>query len=191
MITDRRRFGPSWRDDLPAAVADRARAGVQLVQVRERDLDGLALFELVKACVAAVRGTGTRIVVNDRADVALAAGAHGVHLRADSFPAGRLRAIAPRPWLVGRSVHALDDARAAAGEGELDYLLFGTVFPTASKPGRRAAGLDALAQVAAAVTLPVLAVGGMTEARIAEVCRNGAAGAAGIGMFAPLTPPGA
>jgi thiamine-phosphate pyrophosphorylase len=158
---------------------------VHLVQIRERDLDGASLARLVSACVAAVRGTRTRILVNDRLDVALAAGAHGVHLRADSFAAPRVRAAAPAPFLIGRSVHSVAAAGAAARDGELDYLIFGTLFESASKPGRAPAGLDELAAVARATHLPVLAVGGVTRERIGDVMAAGASGVAAISMFAP------
>jgi thiamine-phosphate pyrophosphorylase len=182
-VTDGLRAGGD-ADALVARVERVARAGVTLVQVRERHLEGAALTELVRRCVAAVRGTPTRVVVNDRADVALAAGAHGVHLRADSFPASRLRAIAPAGWLLGRSVHSREDAVAAATSGGVDYLLFGTVFASASKPGRAPAGVPALAEVCRAVPLPVLAVGGITVDNLHEVAAAGAAGYAAIGFFA-------
>jgi thiamine-phosphate pyrophosphorylase len=184
-ITDRRRCGALWQTALVAQVGEVARAGVHLVQVRERDLDGGPLTQLVAACVDAVRGTPTRIVVNDRLDVALAAGAHGVHLRGDSFDATRIRVMAPRPFLVGRSVHSLADVQACDC-GALDYQIFGTVFETGSKPGRRAAGVSMLAAAASATSLPVLAVGGMTRQRIAEVLAAGGSGAAGIRMFDTL-----
>jgi thiamine-phosphate diphosphorylase len=164
-------------------VARAAREGVHLVQIRERDLDGGPLTHLVSASVAAVRGTRTRILVNDRLDVALAGGAHGVHLRADSFGASRVRSMAPAPFLVGRSVHSVEQALAAVDEGGLDYLIFGTVFESASKPGRAAAGLGALRAVSDATVLPVLAVGGITRERIPDVMAAGASGAAAIGMF--------
>ena len=164
-------------------MAAAARAGVHLVQIRERDLDGGPLTRLVSACVAAVRGTRTRILVNDRLDVALAAGAHGVHLRGDSFSASRVRSMAPAPFLVGRSVHSVEQALAAAGDGGLDYLIFGTVFESASKPGRAPTGLAALAAVSGATALPVLAIGGITPERIPDVMAAGASGAAGISMF--------
>jgi len=160
-----------------------ARAGVHLVQVRERDLDGAALTRLVSACVDAVRGTRTRIVVNDRLDVALAADAHGVHLRGDSFAASRVRAAAPPRFLIGRSVHSVEDAVAATERGALDYLIFGTVFGSSSKPGREPAGLAGLAAVAATTPLPVLGIGGITVERIAGVMAAGAAGVAAISMF--------
>jgi thiamine-phosphate diphosphorylase len=182
MITDRHRL-----NDGDAGLIDRvvaaARSGVAMVQVRERDLEGAALTALVARCVDAARGTRTRILVNDRVDVALAAGAGGVHLRGDSMPAARVRTMSPRGFLVGRSVHDVDDARASAAAGGLDYLIFGPVFETVSKPGRAAAGLDALRLVAAATPLPVLAVGGITADRVAAVMAAGAAGFAAIGLF--------
>jgi thiamine-phosphate diphosphorylase len=157
---------------------------VHLVQVRERDLEGRALTDLVARCVAAVRGTRTRVVVNERFDVALAAGAHGVHLRAGSMAAARVRAAAPPGFLIGRSVHAPEEAAGADSAGGLDYLIFGTVFASASKPGRAPAGLAALAAAVSAARVPVLAVGGVTPDKLREVAATGAAGFAAIGMFA-------
>lgn len=171
-------------DLLVERVRAAARAGVDLVQIRERDLDGGPLLDLVERCVRSVQSTRTRVLVNDRLDVALAAGAHGVHLRHDSFAAPRVRLAAPRGFLVGRSVHDVASARTATEAGGLDYLIFGSVFATASKPGRSPAGLDALAAVAAATPLPVLAVGGVTAERIPAVSRAGAMGIAAIGLFA-------
>jgi thiamine-phosphate pyrophosphorylase len=186
LITDRARAG-----SLEAVVeraADAARAGVDLVQVREPDLEGGPLLDLTARVVAAVRGSRTRVLVNDRLDVALAAAAHGVHLRADSMPAARVRTIAPRGFLVGRSVHGLAEAAAAAAGGGLDYLIFGTVFPTGSKPGRQAAGPGTLQAVAASTTLPVLAVGGIAPERLDELAGTGASGLAAIGFFAQAGP---
>jgi thiamine-phosphate diphosphorylase len=182
-VTDRRRFGASWEDALVRRVRAAAVEGVHLVQVRERDLDGGPLTPLVTACVDAVRGTSARVVVNDRFDVALAAGAHGVHLRGDSFQASRTRACAPRGFLIGRSVHSVSDAVMSAADAAVDYLIFGTVFASGSKPDRPAAGLRELSAVAGATRLPVLAIGGMTSGKIADVMRAGAAGVAGISMF--------
>jgi thiamine-phosphate pyrophosphorylase len=187
MITDRRRYGASWQRRVVEQVTIAARSGVALIQIRERDLEGGALVALTRACVAAVRGTEARVLVSDRVDVALAAGAHGVHLPAAGARSVRVRTVAPRPFLIGRSVHTVDEARGEAQDGAIDYLLFGTVFASASKPGVRPAGVDALAGVASAVQVPVLAVGGMTGERIAEICLAGAAGAAAISLFAEAT----
>ena len=183
LVTDRRRYGAAWEPALVERVAAAAREGVHLVQIRERDLDGGPLMRLVSGCVTAVRGTNTRIIVNDRLDVALAACAHGVHLRADSFSAARARASAPPPFLIGRSVHSVADAVAATRDNGVDYLTFGTVFASASKPGRKPAGLAALAEVTHATPLPVLAIGGVTRGCIGDVLAAGAAGVAAISMF--------
>ena len=182
LITDRRRFGIEAHA-LVQRVAAAARAGVHLVQIRERDLEGAALLRLVERCVAAVNGTRTRVIVNDRVDVAIAARAHGVHLRSDSVPAGRVRRIAPPGFLVGRSIHSSEEAQRVTREGGLDYLIFGTVFPTASKPEQRPSGADALAAAASATPLPVLAIGGVTADTACVVARSGAAGLAAIGLF--------
>ena len=94
MVTDRRRAGADWRPALAERIGAVARAGIHIIQIRERDLDGRTLTQVVEDAIRAVVGTAARIVVNDRVDVALAAGAHGVHLRADSMPASRIRGIA-------------------------------------------------------------------------------------------------
>lgn len=187
MISDRRRFpeaGPGQAADaLVAAVAAAARAGIDLVQVRERDLDGGALVRLVARCLDASRHTHTRVLVNDRVDVAMAAGAHGVHLRGDSVPAPRVRALVPPGFLIGRSIHSREEAERVSAEGGVDYLIFGAVFSTPSKPGVAAAGIQALADVVDASPLPVLAVGGITLETARGLGRTGAAGLAAIGVF--------
>ncbi|MBM3819910.1 MAG: thiamine phosphate synthase [Acidimicrobiia bacterium] len=188
MITDRRRYGPHWEDALVERVGAAARAGVHLIQVRERDLDGGILTRLVTRCVEAVGGTRARILVNDRVDVALAAGAHGVHLPGEAPPAPRVRSCTPPAFLVGRSVHALDEARGVSSAGGTDFLIFGTVYETASKPGAPSAGPCLLAQVAQATAHPVLAVGGVTLDRIGLLRAAGAAGFAAIGLFADCRP---
>lgn len=184
MITASARVDPDADDALIGRVGAAARAGVHLVQIRQPQRDGRALTRLVERALFAAQGTATRILVNDRVDVALAAGAHGVHLRGDSMPAACVRAIAPRAFLIGRSVHAPDEGARAAEDGNLDYLIFGTVFSTGSKPGVDAAGIEALAAACAASALPVLAVGGVTPLCLGAVARAGAAGFAAIGLFA-------
>jgi thiamine-phosphate pyrophosphorylase len=185
LITDRGRLGAHAEAALIRRLSTAARAGVHLVQIRERDLPDRALLALVTQAVEATRPTRTRVLVNDRIDIAIIAGAHGVHLRSDSVAASRVRAVAPPGFLVGRSVHSSAEAARLAEEGGLDYLMFGSVFETSSKPGRPAAGVAALAEtVAAARTLPVLAVGGITEKTLGALSGSGCAGFAAIGMFA-------
>lgn len=164
-------------------IASASRAGVDIIQIRERRLGDRALLDLARRAVVLTGGTASRVVVNDRLDVALAAGAAGVHLRGDSFPATRVRAVAAPPFLVGRSVHDPSEA-AAAVAGGCDYLLFGTVFRSTSKPASHVpAGLDALERVCRAVSLPVLAIGGITLDNVRDVAAAGAAGVAGISIY--------
>jgi thiamine-phosphate pyrophosphorylase len=185
MITDRRRLGQHGEAAVIRRVRTAAHAGVHLIQVRERDMADGALLALVARAVEAVRGTRTRIVVNDRLDVAIAAGAHGVHLRGDSAPTRRVRAVVPPAFLIGRSVHSRDEIAAALDEGGLDYLLFGTVFATASKPDRPETGIAGLVEaVNDAKGVPVLAIGGVTLDNAGRLARTGCVGFAAIGQFA-------
>jgi thiamine-phosphate pyrophosphorylase len=182
MITDLQRYGADWERTLVDRIGSAARGGAHLIQIREKDLEARVLARLVRAALDAVRGTGARVLVNDRVDVALACATHGAHLPAGSAPAARVRALAGPGFIIGRSVHGIDEVGAELGP--LDYVLFGTVFPTASKPGREAAGVEALGRVVAATALPVLAVGGVTWERWPQVRASGAAGFAAIGLFA-------
>jgi thiamine-phosphate pyrophosphorylase len=186
MVTSGRLSGNSTSHDASALlerIAAAAQAGVALVQIREPGLESRALAGVVAAAVSAVGGTAACVIVNDRLDVAIGAGAHGVHLKGTAMPSGRVRAVAARPFIVGRSVH---DARTVM-DGDVDYLVFGTVFASGSKPhGHPVAGVDALRAIAASAPVPVLAIGGMTVARLGEVRDAGAAGFAAIGLFAEM-----
>jgi thiamine-phosphate pyrophosphorylase len=187
MVTDRAAGGER---DLLALIAAAARAGVDLIQIRDHDLDAGALAGLTRHAIDAVSGSGARIMVNDRVDVALAAGAAGAHLRGDGLPAARVRAITPTGFLIGRSVHSDGEAAEIEAAGGYDYLMFGTVFPSKSKPAdHRPAGLDALARVCARARIPVIAIGGITVSVAADVRRAGAAGVAAIGAFKPGSDP--
>ena len=187
LVTDRHRLCPG-ADSFSAARArlvEQARraaaVGVELIQIRERDLEAAALEALVADVVAVTRGSTTRVVVNDRIDVALASGAHGVHLRGDSVSVEAARRLLAAPLLVGRSVHNVEQAGSASAA---DYLIAGTVFSSPSKPDAAALlGLDGLRAIVRATTVPVLAIGGITPDRIADVLATGAAGIAAIGLF--------
>jgi thiamine-phosphate pyrophosphorylase len=168
-----------------ALVRDAVGAGIDLVQIREPDLPGRLLARLVDAAVEMTRGTPTRVIVNDRVDVAIACHADGAHLGGRSLPTARVRDIAPSGFLVGRSIHTVEEARAAAIEGMTDYLVAGTVFPSASKPDeRRLLGVEGLAAVVRASARPVLAIGGVDLDTIAPVAATGARGFAAIRFFA-------
>jgi thiamine-phosphate pyrophosphorylase len=176
LVTDRRRLtvphspGQSRRCLLLQA-QHAIDAGVDCIQIRERDLEAAALMDLATAVVGLTRGTPTRVVINDRLDVALASGVDGVHLRGDSIPAVEVRRLAPSGFLIGRSVHTLTEAIEAAGA---DYLIAGTVWATPSKPdGRPLLGREGLAAIVAAVDVPVLAIGGVTTDHVADVAAAG------------------
>ncbi|MBS1820308.1 MAG: thiamine phosphate synthase [Acidobacteria bacterium] len=186
LITDRGRLAPGAAFDAALACLVRqaraaAEAGVDLIQVRERDLDGRRLAAVVRAVLQAVGGSRTRVVVNERVDVALATGAHGVHLRAASLDASSARVLVPRPLLIGRSVH---DALGARTAGDVDYLVAGTVAGTPSKPvGHPLIGMDGLKTIVSATHVPVLAVGGIGPADVPAVASTGSSGIAAIGAW--------
>lgn len=190
LVTDRRRLGAAlgvgpgdWTDALRAQIRAAVAAGVDLVQVREPDLEARALADLVRLIVADSRDTSSRILVNERLDVALVTGAAGVHLKERSFTTVAARRLSSAGFLVGRSIHGRAAASAAA---DADYLIAGTVLPTVSKPAAACLGWDGLAGVvAAAAGRPVLAIGGVDLPSIPLVAASGAAGLAAIGAFLP------
>jgi len=187
LVTDRRRLAPAdapldaSRRCLVAQARHAVDAGIDLIEVRERDLEAADLAALVTDLVAVTRGTSTRVVVNDRLDVALACAADGVHLRADSIAVEAARRLAPHGFLIGRSIHGTAEAAQAAGA---DYVIAGTVFSTESKHAEHVLlGLDGLRAVAATIPVPVLAIGGITDHRFEQVAAAGAGGIAAIGLF--------
>jgi thiamine-phosphate pyrophosphorylase len=170
---------------LLALVGAAVRARVGAVQLREKSLTGRALFELAAAAAQLARGSGTRVLVNDRADVARAAGCDGVHLTTGSLEAGTVRRAFGAEFLIGVSAHTRAEARAAR-EGGADFAVFGPVFDT---PSKRAygppVGLDALKTAARELRpFPLVALGGVGFDEVEEVLRAGAAGVAGIRLFA-------
>jgi thiamine-phosphate pyrophosphorylase len=179
-ITDRRALEPrALRPFLLEAI----RVGIDLVQIREKDLPTRELVDLLQTAVEAARGSATRVVVNDRLDVALAAGAAGIHLGTRSMPAEVVRGQVGKDFLVGVSCHSLAEALTAQSAGA-DYMVLGPIFETPSKlPYGPPLGLATLREVVAHVTIPVLALGGMTLGRIKPCLQAGAAGIAGISVF--------
>jgi thiamine-phosphate pyrophosphorylase len=187
LVTNRHRVRPAGVASVVRLAGRAAGAGVDIIQVRESTLDDRQLAGLVRALVETVGGAPTRVVVNDRTDIALAARAHGVHLRADSISAARVRELVPAGFLIGRSVHARSEAVAAAHSG-VDYIVAGTVYPTASKPeSLPLLGLDGLRDLVRAVEVPVLAIGGIAADNVGDIAASGAAGVAAIGLFADLS----
>jgi thiamine-phosphate pyrophosphorylase len=170
---------------LVALVEAAVAARVTLVQLREKLLRPRVLYELTARAVAITRGTTTRLVVNDRADIARAAGAAGVQLTTQSLPAHIVRRAFGADFLIGVSTHALVEARAAHADGA-DFVVFGPLFDT---PAKRAygppVGLEQLRAVAHELApCPVIAIGGITRANMADALAAGAHGIAAIRLFA-------
>ena len=185
LITDRRALGPDPEAlDLVVQLAvDAARAGVDVVQLRERDLTAAALVALARRAVAAMRGTAARLAVNDRLDVALAAGADGVHLTTRSLEPRVVRACTRPGLLVGASTHSEAEVETASAGG-VDYVVCGPVYDTPSKRGMGdPLGPDRVGAIAAASRVPVLALGGLTRENAPATVAAGAAGVAAIRLF--------
>jgi thiamine-phosphate pyrophosphorylase len=175
-------------------IAAVARAGVNWVQIREKDLSARQLSALTQEALRCMpraaddRASATRILVNDRVDIALTEGAAGVHLGERSLPVDEVRRfvqsrISVKDFLVGVSCHSLESAEAAAAGGA-DYVFFGPVFATPSKAGFGAPhGVGRLTKICRSVPIPVLAIGGMTLENAASCLTAGAAGIAAIRLF--------
>jgi thiamine-phosphate pyrophosphorylase len=173
-------------DMLAAVVAQ----GVDAVQVRAKSLTDRELVAFTESLVDRLSGTTAAVIVNDRLDVALAAGAHGVHLGLDDLPVPAARRLAPDGFLVGATCRDADQARHAKEAGA-DYAGVGPVYPTTTKAGLPSPmGLDRLAE--AARVLPAVAIAGVTAERIPEVVAAGAHGVAVAGAIChDLDPPAA
>ncbi|MGH9345563.1 MAG: thiamine phosphate synthase [Terriglobia bacterium] len=168
---------------LPALLTEAIGCGIDLIQIRQKFMETRPLMRLAGPAIDRARGTLSRVVINDRLDMALALGAAGVHLGSHSLPARAVRPVVPPGFLVGVSCHSLEEAEAAELAGA-DYLLLGPVFET---PSKRAygppLGLDLFRQIAAQVKTPTLALGGITLDRVKPCLDAGAAGIAAIRLF--------
>jgi thiamine-phosphate pyrophosphorylase len=179
-ITDRRQLtGIDLIDCIRRAVD----WGVDFIQIRERDLSDKALYELACEAVTLARGKDCRILINGRADIALAAAADGVHLPSTGLHISDISSWIPKDFLVGVSVHSLTEARLAS-EQAADYVLLGHIFPTKSKLSYGSPlGLDYLREVCSIASIPVFGLGGMVRESIQPVLESGAVGIAGISLF--------
>ena len=181
LITDRRLVLSRSVLDL---IEEAAHAGVDLIQIREKDLPTRTLCALVEDTAARIAGTGARLLVNDRVDVAMTCGAHGVHLTTQSLPAAVVRRIVGPNVLIGASTHSLEEAQEAEAGGA-DFLVLGPVFETPSKsPYGPPLGVETFARIVAQIRIPVLAIGGITPENAPRVLAQRAAGIAAIRMFA-------
>jgi thiamine-phosphate diphosphorylase len=184
VITDARLAAPRRVEEV---VGIALHAGARAVQLRNKGDPARGLVELGRELRRLTRAHGALLFVNDRVDVALAVEADGVHVGPHDLPVAAVRAIAPPGFLVGRSADDPEVARRAVAEGA-DYIGCGTVYATTTKADAgEVIGLDGLARVAGAVRVPVVAIGGITVERAAEIAPTGAAGIAVVGavMSAP------
>ena len=170
---------PRARHDLPAAIAAALEGGVNWVQLRDKSASAYSLFGQARQLLSITRDRGASLAINDRLDVALAVGADGVHLAAQSLPVGEATQLVNGRVLVGRSVHSLQEAIEAARQGA-HYLTFGHVFPTTTHPGVPPRGLAQLEEIVHAVDVPVLAIGGIAPDNLDDVLGTGCAGVAVI-----------
>ena len=176
LVTDRNRS----RLPLPESVRLAIEGGVDAVQLRERDLEGDELFSLAEELRRITSDAGVALIVNHRADVALAVGADGVHLGWRSVGVEEVRRIEGNTLRVGVSCHSAEDVRGAGNAGA-DYAILGPVFFTPSKEGLvEPLGLDALSEIAAGAKLPLIAIGGITPQNIHAVRKAGVSGVAVI-----------
>ena len=165
-------------------------AGVSILQLRVKSLPPVDFLELAKQARAVTRAHGCKLIINDRVDIALACGADGVHLGQDDLPLSAGRKLMGQK-IIGISTHDLDQARAAERAGA-DYIGFGPMFGTRTKAtGYEARGPEMLQQIRRAVTLPIVAIGGITEANVQEVWQAGADSVAIIGDVLHDNDPGA
>ncbi len=178
-ITDRKALGGTL--PLLDCIELNLARGVEFIQIREKGLSAFDILELTRAALALPNPHGTKFLLNDRADIALAAGADGVHLPSDSLAPNRLRTLGT--LLIAVSCHDIEQTQRAASEGA-DFAVFSPVFFTASKaPFGPPQGIERLREAAASVQIPVFALGGISEAN-AELCvEAGATGIAGISLF--------
>jgi thiamine-phosphate pyrophosphorylase len=159
-----------------------AEAGVDFIQIREKQLTARDQLQLARAALTIARSHRTRILLNDRFDIALAAGVNGVHLPAAGLSISAVRQCAPTGFLIGRSCHSVEEVERATAE-RADYCLLGPIFETPSKLGMGRPLGPAVFKRLRDNTIPVLAIGSITLEGARECVAQGAAGIAAIRLF--------
>jgi thiamine-phosphate pyrophosphorylase len=163
--------------------ADAGRRAVQLGATMLQLRAPGAHTHVIESAARELLSAGVPLIVSSRCDIVLAAGAAGVNLPEKDIPIADARRLLGPDRLIGRSVHSLDSASAASTDGA-DYVIFGPIWPTPTHPDSNSLGVDALRQVANALAIPVIAIGGVSRVRIDECLAAGAAGYASIRLFA-------
>ncbi|MFC4766141.1 thiamine phosphate synthase [Effusibacillus consociatus] len=178
MITD----GMKQAEELRVIVAKALHGGVDAIQLRYKSAPALDIYLLGEILKPAIDRSGANLLINDRVDVALALNANGVHLAGKSLPVDAARKATGPNMLLGCSVHSVDEAKRAEELGA-GYITYGHIFTTNSKPGLPPRGVEGLQEVVDAVSIPVLAIGGITAENIDQVLATGCAGIAVIGAI--------
>ncbi|OPY29128.1 MAG: Thiamine-phosphate synthase [Methanomassiliicoccales archaeon PtaU1.Bin030] len=177
IVTDRKASRGRDHMSMVRAALD---GGADVIQLRDKDLSGRDLYALAREMASLVHASRARFIVNDRLDIALAAGADGVHLGQYDLPVAAARSLSPPSFIIGVSVGSVEEALAAERDGA-DYVALSPVFSTPTKddagPGH---GLEVLREIKAAVKLPVIAIGGVNAGNVTEVVAAGADGVAVI-----------
>jgi len=164
-------------------------AGVRLVQLREKDMDGRRFYGRAVEFRRMTTAAGALLIVNDRVDIALAAGADGVHVGQDDLPVGAVRKIAPQ-LIVGASTHSLEEALAAQEAGA-SYVNIGPIFATQTKPTTVPLGPEVIDKIAPRLRIPWTTMGGITQANIEQVVSRGARHPAVMSAVTAAPDPGA
>jgi thiamine-phosphate diphosphorylase len=159
--------------DLPGLLEAVLAGGGRLIQLREKTMSLAELFPLAQHLARRCREVGALFIVNDRADLALAAGADGLHVGQDDLPAREARALLPPPMILGVSTHDAVQARRAVADGA-DYVAVGSIFPTSSKTGFQLVGPELIRRVRPEVPVPLVGIGGITADNAPAVLAAGA-----------------
>lgn len=165
------------KHQLGKIVAQAVEGGVDYVQLREKGRPADEIYRLAKELKGILDYTDAVFLVNDRVDVALAVGAHGVHLGQASLPPEVARKILGDDKIIGVSTHSLEEAQDAEKSGA-NYIIFSHIFPTESKPGRTPKGPESLWEISHRVEIPVVALGGINVGNVSEIVRHGVNNAA-------------
>ncbi|NLK18224.1 MAG: thiamine phosphate synthase [Synergistaceae bacterium] len=174
VVLDRKLGAPR---SLEEQAGEAIEGGATMIQLRDKELGGRELYEAALNLSALCRRAGAVFIVNDRLDIALASGADGVHLGAEDLPVRAARSLVPGGFIIGASAHSVEEARVAEAEGA-HYAGIGAVFPTGTKGSAVVIGLGGLREIRSALSIPAVAIGGISEDNAEDVMAAGADGIA-------------